>query len=302
MAGKKPKNILAVAFIKIDRNQKVLQELDMKTTLQLVKAALKVVREEIKAHDGTEIKTISGDTIMCSFPDAVTAVQAAFRGQEQLRTGKYHKEVAADKKILASIGLSYGRVLLEGGDLFGQVVNVASRITTEAKVGQILLDAGVFNALPPSMKVRARFVDRMPAKGISKPLDVYEFMWEGEDVITYTKEAAVEQEQGHKRCTLQYRDRNLVLDAEKTSVVLGRGADADLVINDENASRLHLKIDYRRGKYVITDESRNGTWIESGKGLTQLQRNETHVLTGKGRISLGMPPTATKEIVMYECV
>jgi len=229
-------------------------------------------------------------------------VQAAFRGQEQLRSGKFSKELTADKKILASIGISHGRVLLEGGDLFGQVVNVASRIMTEAKVGQILLDAGLFNSLPPSMKVRARFVDRMPAKGISKPLDVYEFTWEGEDVITHAKEGAVEQDQGHKRCTLQYRDRNLVLDAEKTSAVLGRGADADLVINDENASRLHLKIDYRRGKYVVTDESRNGTWIESGKGVTQLQRKETHVLTGKGRISLGMPPTATKEIVMYECV
>ena len=302
MAVKNPRNILAVAFIKIDRTQKPLHRLDIKSAFRLVKDALKAMRKEIGAHGGTEIKIISGDTIMCSFPNAVSAAQAAFRGQERLKSGKYSGQPADDERILASIGISHGRVLLDAGDLFGQVVNIAARIAAEAKTGQILLDSGLFNALPPSLKCRVRFVDRMPAKGISKPLDVYEFMWEGEDVITHTKEAAVAIVAGHSRCTLQYRNRNLVLDAEKTSATLGRGVDADLVINDENASRLHLKIDYRRGKYVLTDESRNGTWIKTGKGLFQLQRKETHVLQGKGQISLGLPPAKTKEIVIFECV
>ena len=302
MAGKNPKNILAIAFLKLDRSQKPLQQLDSIASLRRVTDAVKVMRGEIVAHGGTEIKTISGDTILCTFPAAITAVQSSYRVQERLRTGKYGKHSPADCRILASIGVSHGRVLLESGDVFGQVVNVAARIMTEAKTGQILLDSGLFNALPPSLKCRARFVDRMPAKGITRPLDVYEFIWEGEDVITHSKEAKVAHTEGHKRCTLQYRDCNLVLDAAKTSAVLGRGADADLVVNDENASRLHLKIDYRRGKYVVTDESRNGTWIETGKGLFQLQRKETHVLRGTGRISLGLPPTETKEIVVFECV
>lgn len=296
-----PTDILSVAFIKLDRNQRPLQPLDAHAELQRMADVLQVVREEIKAQRGTEIKNIGGNTSMCSFADAASAVKAAYMVQERLRHHASGAESAEQGKILASIGISHGSVLLEDDDLFGQVVNVAARIAAEAKLGQILLDVSVFDSLPPDIKCRARYVDRIPARGISKPLDIYEFMWEEEEIITHSSEAVATYDHPHSRCKLLYRNHSFVLDAENTSVVIGRGNDADLVIKDENASRIHLKIQYRNGKYVVTDESRNGTWIETGQGLTLLRRKETHILHGKGVISLGQLPTETQETVFYEC-
>jgi len=305
MAGKtrekKSKNILAVVFIKIDRSQKVLQDLETGKLMPLLSAVMEGVCEQVTAHNGSVIKINHNDNMLCSFPDESLAVRAAYRTQEQLCTGKFSKKFTGEGKVLASIGASHGRVLFEGGDLYGHVVNVAARITALAKVGQILLDSTLFKVLPPSLKCRARFVDRTPAKGINKPLDIYEFLWEEEDVITYSKTLIPEYQSAQTSCILRYGDRQLVMDENKISVVVGRGADADMVINDINASRHHLKIDYRHGKYIITDESRNGTWIDTGKDVVQLQRRETYMLTGKGRISLGMPLTHAQEIVEYEC-
>ena len=301
MTDSNPTDVLSVAFIKLDRSQNTLQSLDAQKELRRNFAALQLVREEIKAQGGTEIKNVGGDTSMCSFADAIAAVKMACIVQERL---SHHASGAGSTnsgKLLASIGISYGSVILEDGDLFGQVVNVAARVLTEAKVGQILLDVSVFESLPPDIKCKVRYVDRIPAKGISKPLDIYEFMWEEEEVITHSSETVITYDHGHNRCRLKYGKRFLVLDAENTSVVLGRGAEADLVIQDENASRTHLKIQFRHGKYVVTDESRNGTWIETGRGLFLLRRKETHILHGKGRISLGQLPNEAKETVLYEC-
>ena len=296
-----PTDVLSVAFIKLDPGQKPLQQLDAEMELQRISAALLVVREEIEAQRGTEIKNIGGDTSMCSFADAASAVKAAYMVQERL---SHHASGAGSmdsEKLLASIGISHGSVIIEDGDLFGQVVNVAARVVAEAKIGQILLDAAVFDSLAPEIQCKTRYVDRIPAKGISKPLDLYEFMWEEEEVITHSSDVVSTYDHGHNRCKLRHGNHLLVLDAENTSVVLGRGAEADLLVQDENASRTHLKIQCRHGKYVVTDESRNGTWIETGQGLILLRRKDTHILHGKGRISLGQLPNEAKETVSYEC-
>jgi len=301
MTVENPTDILAVAFIKLARSKVPLQSLDAKVELQRMTDVLQVVREEVMAQRGNEIKNISGNTSMCSFADTTSAVKAAYMVQERLRRHAAGPVAADEGKILASIGISYGSVILDEDDLFGQIVNVAARVAAEAKLGQILLDAPVFESLPPDIKCRARYVDRIPAKGLSKPLDIYEFMWEEEEVITHSSEAVASYDHPYSRCKLVYRNHSYVLDADNTLVVIGRGNDADLVIKDENASRIHLKIQYRNGKYVVTDESRNGTWIETGQGLTLLRRKETHILHGKGVISLGQLPTETKETVFYEC-
>ena len=68
---------------------------------------------------------------------------------------------------------------------------------------------------------------------------------------------------------------------------MGRFNQSDVVMKNHRVSRSHARIDYRRGKFVLTDESLNGTFIHTqvGKGI-YLKRDEM-VLQGKGFISLG---------------
>src|SRR3990172_9769899 len=96
-----PTDVLAVAFIKLDHSQDPLQQPDAQTELQRMLDALLVVREEIEAQRGSEIKNIGGDTSMCSFADAVSAVKAAYMVQERLSRHASGVDSTDSEKILA---------------------------------------------------------------------------------------------------------------------------------------------------------------------------------------------------------
>ena len=64
-------------------------------------------------------------------------------------------------------------------------------------------------------------------------------------------------------------------------------ADNDVVVNDNRVSRSHAKIEYRRGKFVLIDQSTNGTFVLfQGKKPIDIKRDEAPLL-GTGIISLG---------------
>jgi predicted component of type VI protein secretion system len=70
-------------------------------------------------------------------------------------------------------------------------------------------------------------------------------------------------------------------------VALGREGACDLIVQNDLASRLHIRIELRSGKFVIADQSTNGTYIRSSDGnVVHITREET-VLYGNGSISLG---------------
>ena len=71
------------------------------------------------------------------------------------------------------------------------------------------------------------------------------------------------------------------------SYVLGRGKDCELVIKGDLISRYHSKIEHRRGKFVLTDQSTNGTFVRSTEGQDIFLRREEFTLLGSGYISLG---------------
>ncbi len=69
--------------------------------------------------------------------------------------------------------------------------------------------------------------------------------------------------------------------------MLGRGIDCELIIQGELISRYHSKVEHRRGKFIITDQSTNGTFIKTEDGLDIFLRREELALYGAGYISLG---------------
>ena len=68
---------------------------------------------------------------------------------------------------------------------------------------------------------------------------------------------------------------------------MGRGKDCELVVKGDLISRYHSRIEHRRGKYIITDQSTNGTFIRSSEGQDVFLRREEFTLFGSGYISLG---------------
>ena len=94
------------------------------------------------------------------------------------------------------------------------------------------------------------------------------------------------------RLELKHGARELHLDERTSTLTFGRDPQNDLVIADKMASRLHGKIERRRDKFVLVDQSSNGTYVTlDGEREIQLRREEM-LLRGRGRISCGHPYAA----------
>ncbi|MDO8312914.1 MAG: adenylate/guanylate cyclase domain-containing protein, partial [Sideroxyarcus sp.] len=114
----------AILFADISGSTALYDSLGNEQALQLVTHTLDILTQEMAAHHGTLIKTI-GDEIMCSFPNVTDAINAACAMQlaiENQRPGGEHI-------ICIRIGLHYGEVIFEDGDVYGDAVNIAARVT-----------------------------------------------------------------------------------------------------------------------------------------------------------------------------
>src|SRR5215467_1352465 len=97
----------------------------------------------IAAEGGQVVKTI-GDSILARFDDPVAAVKAAVGMQRALaRDGEGREEI---DRIRIRLGLHCGMGLVKDNDVFGDVVNAASRIERQAKAGQVLITENLLEA------------------------------------------------------------------------------------------------------------------------------------------------------------
>jgi len=92
-------------------------------TLRLLDTHNRITQQAVAEHHGTVIKTV-GDAFLVDFPSVVNAVQCAQQVQAQLRV--YNTESA--EQIHMRIGIHLGDIIQQDGDVFGDGVNVASRL------------------------------------------------------------------------------------------------------------------------------------------------------------------------------
>lgn len=248
---------LAVAFIKIGRSRELFERLGNDGAWDCIHDCMALVREHTTANAGREIKTITGDTVMCCYPAAAQAMEAA-TGILSALPERLGSELEPELSI--GIGFAFGKMLLEEGDAHGHTVNMAARLAAEAKGGQILTNLESADTLPARLKGSTRHIDSMPVKGIKDPIDVFEILWE-EQGQTQLKARPEEAAADTTSLRLDCAGAGLVVCTSKPSVVLGRGRDVDLRVDEADASRRHARIEQRRGKFLLTDESVNGSTL-----------------------------------------
>lgn len=280
-----PTTTLAILFADISGSTRLYETLGDALARQRVADCLSVLTDAIQQHSGTVIKTI-GDEVMSTFPNAEAAVQAACTMQEALAA----RAALSKTSLTIRVGLHYGPALLEANDVFGDAVNVAARIVGLAKASQILTSRQTVDSLPTKMRTMTRHVDRAPLKGKQEVMDIYEVIWR-EDELTRMEGPSLSQPliTSGARVRVRFREKEVEVDQNRSIITFGRGQENDLVIADDFASRLHARIEFRRGKFVLLDQSTNGTFVAvSGEKPLYLHREE-FLLQGTGTISLGRP-------------
>lgn len=291
-----PQNV-AVLFADISGSTALYDKLGNELALKLVTRTLDILTREMEVRQGTLIKTI-GDEIMCIFPDATVAVEAA-RGMqlaiEQQRPG-------GENPIYVRIGLHYGEAILEGGDVFGDTVNIAARVTAITRARQIMTTHAVVTRLPEKLRIQTRAVMRTEFHGKVEATDVFQIAWEQEDTTsTRVGMSAYRKPTGTRNeLVLRYRQQVITLGELRKSIVLGRGEDCDLVIRDNLASRQHARIEYNFGKFLFIDHSANGTYIRFSDNQVILVSHQQIVLHGAGTLSLGQHfSESPSEVIEY---
>lgn len=250
-------------------------------------------------HEGKLVKTI-GDEILVYFENVDNAVLAAKAIQETMEDDATPETIGVSIRI----GMQYGSTILENDDIFGDTVNVAARVASMAKARQILCTQEIaFMLESADLANSMRPYDRLRVKGKNEHLDVYMFAWEEEGDMTnmatgssFTNPSRGEQ---LKRLVLTYEGKRHQIAVDTASYLLGRGKDCELVIKGDLISRYHSKIEHRRGKFIITDQSTNGTYVQTSGGQVIFLRREEFTLFGTGYISLGRKVDLTDPNIIY---
>jgi class 3 adenylate cyclase len=277
-------DMLAILFADIAKSTTLYETLGDKIAQNLIGRCILLLSEVTLRHQGRVIKTI-GDEIMCTVPTANDAVEAAIEMQQSLED----LTIEESPEILPPniyVGFHFGSVIREAGDVFGDAVNVAARMVEVAKERQIFTTEETVEMLSPEYSENTRCVDKTTIKGKSGEISIYEVIWERQDV-TVMLDNSMEAVTHRYRLELRYGSQQLTVDEGRPTATLGRQPHNDIVVNDRRVSRSHARIEYRRGKFFLVDQSTNGTFalVQKKKNIS-LKRDETQLL-GDGVIGLG---------------
>ena len=277
---------LAILFADVCGSTRLYETLGDASARKMIARCIELMTESTAKHGGTLVKVI-GDEVMCTFPGADQAAAAALDMQEQV-SGAVLTGGGANMAI--HVGFHYGPVVVEEKDVFGDAVNLASRMVNQAKRDQILTTGATVEQLSPRWREMTRQIDRAAVRGKSEEIDVYELVWEEADVTriagkTWIPEAALPQ-----HLTISYGAREIELDDRHPSMTVGRGDQNELVIKDAVVSRLHARIDYRNHRFTLTDQSTNGSYVIDAAGNPRLVRHDSQPLSGAGLLCFGRKP------------
>ena len=275
---------LTIMFADISGSTRLYELLGDGPARAKVASCLEMLTDVTERHRGTVIKTI-GDEIMCTFPTPERAVSAACEMHEMLEDEITVQTPQGRMSLAVRIGLHHGPTILDAGDVFGDAVNVAARMASMAKGGQIITTQTTVDELPPILKASTRFIDRAPVKGKKESMDIFEVLWQQDDV-TRMSIGVIPQPVQRACLNLTYHDLQIIMNDERPQVVLGRSKAADIPVAEALASRQHVRLEFRRGKFFIIDQSTNGTYVWNGDAEAFLRREEMPI-SGSGKISLG---------------
>jgi adenylate cyclase len=159
-----------------------LSQRDDKLALELLEEHRQLLREIFPRFNGTEIKTI-GDAFLIEFNSALEAAQCAIEIQRTL--AKRNHDVTSDRRIELKIGIHIGDVVHREGDVYGDGVNIASRIEPLAGAGGICVSMDVERQIRNALEARFEKLALTELKNISVPMDLFRIVlpWENKSEV-----------------------------------------------------------------------------------------------------------------------
>ena len=286
----------AVLFADVSGSTRLYESVGDAAALDTIGHCLATIRTACEGYGGRVVKTI-GDEVMAVFPGADHAAEAA--AEMQARISEQH--AMGRDRLAIRVGFHFGPAIEVEGDVFGDSVNTAARMAALAKAEQVILSGQTADLLSPPLRLRVRQLDSLTVKGKHKDIGIFELIWQGPDADLTA--LATRPMHVPARILLRHGAREIELNEARPNAMLGRDPQNDVVIADRMASRLHARIERRRDKFVLIDQSSNGTFVTiEGEAEIHLRREEL-VLRGRGRATFGHAwKDAADEVLTFSCI
>ena len=149
---------------------RLMQADEVGTHSRLKALRAKVFNPVTDRYGGRTFK-LTGDGALIEFASANDAVQCAIDVQNELRL--VNANLLENQRIVVRIGISLGDVIVDGDDLYGNGVNVASRMETIAQPGEICISQNVHEHISKSMDVTLEDLGAQNIKGVDHPVRAY---------------------------------------------------------------------------------------------------------------------------------
>ena len=138
--------------------------------LELLETHRRLLRPVFNTYNGREVKTV-GDMFLVEFPSALEAVGCALRVQATLSTR--NQSLPADKKVVVRVGVHVGDVEHRQGDVYGDAVNVASRIEPLADPNGILITKPVYEQVRSRPDIKTESIGARELKNVKEPIELF---------------------------------------------------------------------------------------------------------------------------------
>ncbi|RWB02864.1 adenylate/guanylate cyclase domain-containing protein [Mesorhizobium sp.] len=148
-----------------------LMEADESGTLARLRThRIELVDPAIAKNKGRIIKT-TGDGMLVEFQSVTDAVKCAVEIQQRMK--RRNSDVPQERRIEFRIGINLGDIIFDDEDIFGDGVNIASRIEQLADVGGICVTAAVATQIADRLEIAMEDLGEKTLKNISRPVRLY---------------------------------------------------------------------------------------------------------------------------------
>jgi adenylate cyclase len=163
------RKIAAILAADIAGYSKLVAEDEEETVRRL--ATYRAVFEDFVTRCGGRIFNTAGDAVLAEFPSAVDAVRCAVDVQESMRTRNL--AYPASRQMACRIGITVADVVEREGDLFGDGVNIAARLSDIAVAGGICVSRTVYDQVASKLSVKFEDLGERQVKNIPTAIHAY---------------------------------------------------------------------------------------------------------------------------------
>jgi hypothetical protein len=178
-------------------------------------------------------------------------------------------------------------------------------MTSQAKAGQIITTATMVERLTDAWRASVRQIDMATIKGRSSEVALFEVLWQTEDITSMVPAIAItSRARGNKamRLRLRYQGQEVLVEDGRANISMGRAEENDLVVKGNLISRLHARVEFNRNKFMLFDQSTNGTFVIGKDGEEAFVRRDSMQIRGEGLIGLGKAPDSnSSQVIRYIC-